>query len=423
MAVLQPDAYAAIQQALKNRADIALNQPPSTMGTLAKAVGTGVGAYAGSQVADAQQKDLEKFKFNLEDQLQQNATKYKAQSEGKSLVTPQDVQKYYADNGLDPKMAPSIPNEGLWMSHKEIQDEMRHAHFRTQVQGVADQYSQSKDPADQRRANYLKIVSSVPDEKLDSVMDDIRKVMVPESDVSKNADRPIGKDKDNLGRTRFTYNDGTEKVISSAPKPLKAGEVAKSQANLEPAELDTFKKGMTEFTTKTVKDSKQAFTDLDKLEKTVKDNNPVSFFNNKIELTRLGGISAGRIAQGEIVQEAGARDFVSQMQQKIQTLEKGDWTPENRKLIMKYIGSLKKIEQEHVSNALNDAVSSTHGSMPAPERIDPEFIKKEFSKPVAQYLPPEKVRVIGPIDPKTGKPQTGTANKGAALPKGWQLAD
>lgn len=194
------------------------------------------------------------------------------------------------------------------------------------------------------------------------------------------------KSKDNFGRDVVYYPDGSSRVLNGAPKITKTGELAKEQAQLHPAELKTFQEGIKDFNTKVSKESKQTFDELKKLETSVKENNPISFFNNKIELTKLGGISAGRIAQGEIVQEAGARDFLSQAQQKIQTLKQGDWTPENKQLILQYIDTLRKVEKEHLNGQLESATDQTLSSMPDPARIDPNFIKQEFAKPVSQYI-------------------------------------
>lgn len=226
--------------------------------------------------------------------------------------------------------------------------------------------------------------------------------------------------KDNFGRDTLTYPDGTVKVLNGAPKSTPMGESAKEQSQLHPAELKNFQDNLKQFNTKTVAESKKTFNELEKLEQSVKNNNPVSFFNNKVELVRLGGISAGRIAQGEIVQEAGARDFLSQAQQKIQTLTQGDWTPANRKLIQDYIASLKKVEQEHIGNQLQESVDQTVSSFPDPSRIDPEFIKKEFSKPISKYLGNDDlVNVVNP------QGITGTIKRSkldAAQKAGYKLA-
>lgn len=421
MAVLQPDAYSGILQMLNQRAEAERNAPPSTTGLLARGVGQAAGAYAGSKVADKlendQQKDLLIFKTGLETELEKNKAKFTAQGDGKMPINQKIVNDYWTQHTGDTKHAPQVGEDTLYMSPSDFQDIMDKGQSFVERSKLAD----SAEANDPQFAAYIRAYGMNPKEN-STESSTIAAKMFPDIAKAKEEAKASGKSvvkKDSFGRDVRYYEDGRTQVLNGASKTTPIGGVATEQAQLHPAELDTFKKGLNVFDKNVVIESKKSFLTLDKLQKAVEDNNPAAFFNAKAGLVLAGGVAPGRLANSEIVQDAGTKAALGRAEQKLETLKTGQWSSENRKYILDYVNTLRDIEKGYMQDSLETASSATLAGMPDPSRIDPQFIKNEFSKPVAKYLPEEKVKVISP----TGT--VGTLKKSkldAALKAGYKLA-
>lgn len=204
MAVYNPDqvnlapAYASIINALKSQTEIAANQPPSTLALLAGVAGKAAGAYAGQKIGNkldvekqgqmsdielANQKKLSKFQNKLQMDLDRNRENYKLRGEGKLPLDDAGLAQYFAENGLDPKYRPKIaPGETLWFDPKEAQRKIKHAEFLTEVETAAEKYLDSKDPSEKKTGEFLKIIAAMPEEKMATIADDIRKAIMPDKE-------------------------------------------------------------------------------------------------------------------------------------------------------------------------------------------------------------------------------------------------
>lgn len=197
MAVYNPDQvnlapnYANIINALKSQTEIAANAPPSPLAMLAKVAGQGAGAYVGQKVANKldadQQKKLGEMRFAIEDELSKNRTKYAAQAAGKRLYKQPDVNEQWVQLGGTPETSPNVGADGIYLDEKDLdelysvgQKRVRHNEFTSEIKRYADQYNGSKDPEDKKRGQLLDMLSKLPDDKMASITDDLRKIILPE---------------------------------------------------------------------------------------------------------------------------------------------------------------------------------------------------------------------------------------------------
>lgn len=320
----------------------------------------------------------------------QRAFQQKMASEGRTLVTDDGINEFAKHVGVDPSVFKKY--KGLWMKPEEVQSFGEQELLAQQFKSPKEQAAARINPKAASEAVIGRdksveqlLINEYQDGKIsfDEMLEKAKKLKASSSSGANSwyyyTDPDTGE--------KFRQDKGSGNIESvGGPPPLpKDKQLADNIKYLNVNEKKTLTNTQKAFD-KEISPSKKTLDELDKLETSIKNNNPISFFNNKIELVKLGGISAGRIAQGEIVQEAGARDFISKTAQRLQTLTQGDWTPENKKLILQYIGSLRDVEKEHVSNVVDSHADLASQQLP---RVDPEFVKGYLGTSVKSIATPK----------------------------------
>lgn len=380
-------AYQNILRALDAKRQAINDTPLTPLANVANAVGKATGAYVGTKIEGAHEKDLLTFKSSLEKELQANQAKATTDAQGYKDYTQEDVNTYFKSHGItDEKHIPQLGN--FRAKPQEFQDAVDKSAARVEVERLAS----TLEKTDPKRAAALRIVSngSLPE----GTAKQVKEIILPEDDIKKNAPKPIMKGFDAFGRQVATYDDGTTKYgAGQAIKEVPEGELVTSKDGLRGTaalgEQKIFNQGLSLAS----KQTKPIVDSLDKIkntEKIVNENNPNTLINIKAEDLQTSGITGGRLNQKYITQE-GFNPGIVQKGQQLLTSWQGNQalSNDNKKAILAYLKVKKAEAQDTLSARLSDVVATTHSSMPDPTRIDPAFIAAEFKKPISSYLPKE----------------------------------
>lgn len=374
-------AYQNILRALDAKRQAINDTPLTPLANVANAVGKATGAYVGTKIEGAHEKDLLTFKSSLEKELQANQAKATTDAQGYKDYTQEDVNTYFKSHGItDEKHIPQLGN--FRAKPQEFQDAVDKSAARVEVERLAS----TLEKTDPKRAAALRIVSngSLPE----GTAKQVKEILLPED--SAKEDRPQKITDPETGDIFDYYPKTNARVQITGPtEQTPPGEMATKVTQLHPNEIKTLQKAKVDFS-KGNKDLIDVIKNTDKLKNSVLSDNKVGKFNDQVALVKLAGISAGRISQGEIVRDAGSQALADQATQLLSTKTSGKWSDENKRLIASYAALLKSeaetaLVKQHA--AIADSISSDMRG-----RVDPEFIKKELAKPI-----PELAAALHPV--------------------------